>query len=63
MMAKYLADCYTGDDVIPEPKGEDTLALCQINDEELGIIRLMKWPEGYVLWCGGVIVWKSWEPK
>lgn len=25
-----------------------------------GIIRLAKWPEGYVLWHHGSIVWRSW---
>src|SRR6476659_8003795 len=27
---------------------------------EGGVIRLEKWPEGYVLWDHGKIVWKSW---
>lgn len=29
---------------------------------EDGVICLVKWPEGYVLWYHGQIVWKSWEP-
>lgn len=29
---------------------------------EDGVIRLTKWPEGYVLWYHGQIVWKSWKP-
>lgn len=28
---------------------------------EYGDIRLMKWPEGLVLWVGGRIVWESWK--
>lgn len=24
------------------------------------MIRLERWPEGLVLWCGGVIQWKQW---
>lgn len=27
-----------------------------------GVIRLEEWPEGLVLWVGGEIKWKSWEP-
>ena len=28
---------------------------------EGGIIRLSRWPEGYVLWYNGRIVWRSWQ--
>lgn len=28
---------------------------------EGGVIRLSRWPEGYVLWYHGAIVWKSWS--
>ena len=28
-----------------------------------GLIRLAKWPEGYVLWYHGEIVWRSWLGK
>jgi hypothetical protein len=30
---------------------------------EGGVIRLAKWPEGYVLWYHGEIVWRSWLNK
>ena len=26
-----------------------------------GVIRLSQWPEGFVLWYHGEIVWRSWE--
>lgn len=29
--------------------------------EELGIVRLMHWPDGLVLWVGGEIVYKTWK--
>jgi len=38
----------------------ETLDLYQEQTAEGGIIRLSKWPEGYVLWHHGVIVWRSW---
>jgi hypothetical protein len=37
--------------------------LFEYRDEELGVVRLERWPEGYVLWVGGMIRWKSWEMK
>lgn len=30
---------------------------------EDGVIKLEYWPEGYVLWYHGEIVWKSWEKR
>jgi hypothetical protein len=27
-----------------------------------GVIRVECWPEGLVLWVGGVIRWKQWKP-
>jgi len=29
--------------------------------ETLGGVSLVRWPEGLVLWVGGMIVYKSWE--
>ena len=26
-----------------------------------GVIRLSQWPEGFVLWYHGQIVWRSWD--
>ncbi|WP_206120424.1 hypothetical protein [Rhizobium laguerreae] len=40
--------------------GEDTVALHSEGTPEGGVIRLSKWPEGYVLWYHGQIVWRSW---
>lgn len=34
--------------------------LCQ---DEFGVIRLEKWPEGLVFWVGGEIKWRSWKDK
>lgn len=37
--------------------------LHEIHSEETpegGVVRLSKWPEGYVLWYHGEIVWRSW---
>ncbi len=30
---------------------------------DIGVAKLELWPEGLVLWVGGEIVWKSWEPN
>lgn len=32
----------------------------ELSTDEFGTICLEKWPEGFVLWCGGAIVWRSW---
>jgi hypothetical protein len=37
----------------------DVQVLAQGNTPEDGVIRLERWPEGYVLWYHGEIVWKS----
>lgn len=39
---------------------EETTTTVFETDNDIGKIRLEKWPEGYVLWCGGVIRWKQW---
>lgn len=28
---------------------------------EHGVIELQKWPEGWALWCRGVLQWRSWK--
>lgn len=40
-----------------------TVDLYMTHDDALGVIRLARWPEGYVLWVGGEIRYKSWETK
>lgn len=32
-------------------------------DEYLGTVRVEMWAEGLVLWVGGRICWKAWEPS
>jgi hypothetical protein len=39
----------------------DVEKLFETSTEDLGVIRLERWPEGFVLWAGGIIRWKSWE--
>lgn len=41
----------------PKPELED---LYSEETPDGGIIRLARWPEGYVLWHHGEIVWKEW---
>lgn len=31
--------------------------------DETGVMRLERWPEGFVIWFGGKTVFKSWEQK
>lgn len=38
----------------------ETISLYHEKTPEGGILRLSKWPEGYVLWHHGKIVWRSW---
>jgi len=47
----------------PTPAAADpeTTVLYSARTPEDGVIRLVKWPEGYVLWHHGKIVWRSWE--
>lgn len=40
---------------------KDPETLFSLPTDDLGIVRLARWPEGLVLWVGGKIVWKSWE--
>lgn len=39
----------------------ETRSLVSAETPEGGFIRLAQWPEGFVLWYHGEIVWKSWE--
>ena len=39
------------------------MTLIETRTEQDGVIRVERWPEGLVLWVGGVIAWKSWKPK
>lgn len=39
---------------------DDLQILHRETTPEGGVIRLSKWPEGYVLWYHGEIVWRSW---
>jgi hypothetical protein len=41
----------------PKPECED---LYEETTPQDGVIRLARWPEGYVLWHHGEIVWKEW---
>lgn len=41
----------------------ETEMIFKTSTDEDGVIRLVRWPEGLVLWVGGVIVWKQWEAK
>lgn len=46
----------------PVANPEGLLAkLYEERDERLGVVRLERWPEGIVLWCGGEIAWRSWK--
>lgn len=38
----------------------ETVTYFSAETPEGGIIKLCKWPEGYVLWYHGEIAWKSW---
>jgi hypothetical protein len=42
---------------------DDTETLHSEATPEGGVIRLAKWPEGYVLWHHGEIAWRSWMNK
>lgn len=46
----------------PQSTGSDANlpTLYRETTSEGGVIRLSKWPEGYVLWFHGAIVWRSW---
>lgn len=46
----------------PVMTGSDHQWLYEETTPEGGIIRLSRWPEGYVLGYDGKIEWKSWEP-
>lgn len=35
----------------------------QLRKDDGGIIRVEQWPEGFVLWFDGQIVWKEWQKK
>jgi hypothetical protein len=42
---------------------EEVKSLYDEPTPEGGVIRLAKWPEGYVLWHHGEIVWRSWQKE
>lgn len=44
----------------PAPNVDEPVILHSEPTPEGGVIRLAKWPEGYVLWFHGEIVWRSW---
>lgn len=35
--------------------------LCSAEQQDTFNFRIEEWPEGYVLWSDGIVVWKSWE--
>jgi hypothetical protein len=35
----------------------------EAEDDRTGKIRLEWWPEGFVLWAGGKIVWRAWDGR
>lgn len=39
----------------------DTTILYEELTSQGGVIKLSRWPEGYVLWYHGQIVFKSWD--
>lgn len=42
--------------------GTKIVKLYEEATDDLGVIRLERWdPDGFVIWCGGEIRWKSWE--
>ncbi|WP_018900446.1 hypothetical protein [Rhizobium sp. 2MFCol3.1] len=41
--------------------GDGTKALYSEETPEGSVVRLSKWPEGYVLWWDGRIAWRSWK--
>lgn len=48
----------------PQPRAQapdECQTLFSVTTPEDGVLRLAKWPEGWVLWYHGKIVWKSWE--
>jgi len=44
---------------VDEPDGPGTLFA--VATPQGGILRLERWPEGFVLWHHGEIVWRSWK--
>lgn len=42
-------------------ENQKSFTLCSYESDDLGVIRVEKWPEGLVLWVGGKVKWKSWE--
>lgn len=41
----------------------ETVVLYEERTPDQGVVRLVRWPEGYVLWHHGEIVWRSWAPQ
>ena len=39
------------------------IKMFEAEDDRTGKIRLEWWPEGFVLWAGGEIVWRGWDGR
>ena len=39
------------------------IKMFEAEDNRIGKIRLEWWPEGFVLWAGGEIVWRGWDGR
>jgi hypothetical protein len=60
--AAALRDIAAEVERLGQPPGSDesgVTTLWQERDARLGVVRLERWPEGYVLWCGGEVVWRD----
>jgi hypothetical protein len=44
-----------------EPERDVKILYHNVQHKDYGDILIEVWPEGLVLWVGGVIKWKSWE--
>lgn len=49
-------------EILAERSNEVVGSLFEEDTPDNGVIRLARWPEGYVLWYHGEIVWRSWTP-
>ena len=41
----------------------NVIKMFEAEDDRTGKIRLEWWPEGFVLWAGGEIVWRAWDGR